>query len=76
MQYANTKLKKNCNINNSQNLIIEEKALSDKNEIKSISFKSNWPLSKKLEKNENNTKKAKFLKYDVCVDQKKLIKSI
>ena len=72
MPYANKKLKKNHKLNNFKNIIIEEIGLSNKNEKKIITFKSNWPLNKKFRKNATNNNEIEFLKLDEYVNQKKI----
>lgn len=60
MTWARNKLIRNISLNNFNNIIVENLALSDRRDTKILRFKSNWPIDGKFQEDANIKQKIQF----------------
>ncbi|UCE06674.1 MAG: FkbM family methyltransferase [bacterium] len=64
------KLKRNVELNNFGNIVIENVALSHHSVTEKISFRSSWRLDHELEENSRNLQDVRFITLDEYVEDK------
>jgi len=72
MTWARNKLLRNISLNNFENIIVENLAISDKRDTKLLRLKSNWPIDGKFQEDANIKQKIEFETLDNYINSNRI----